>query len=211
MTWSDILKDEKEKPYFARLKSLLTLDNICPRKEDVFRAFALSGFDEIKVVILGQDPYHTPGVADGLAFSTRDSKIPPSLGNIFKEIEKEYGYLNTKSDLTGWAKQGVLLLNTSLTTLIHQPLAHNNLGWETFTDMVISQISKFKEHVVFMLWGNHAKSKLPLIDTSKHLVLTAGHPSPLSARLFLSNGHFKKANQYLTKYNIQPIVWTQED
>ena len=184
-----------------------------PSTDDPFRKMdtLLAGLPEdVKVVILGQDPYHTPGVADGLAFSSFSSyRVPPSLQNIYKEIEMEFGVKPKENpDLTHWANQGVLLLNSSLTVESEKANSHVDFGWHKFTDEVISIISRECEHVVFMLWGNYARSKKHLIDESKHLLLESAHPSPLSAhRGFFGNNHFKKANEYLEKNSRVKILW----
>ena len=183
---------------------------VFPHPSRVFRAFELVKPEEIRVVILGQDPYHTPGVADGLAFSTLpDNPIPPSLQNMFKEIETEYGIpCERNPDLTRWAKQGVLLLNASLSVRSGEANSHADYGWHTFTDAVISAISKTQEHVVFMLWGAFAAKKEDRIDWEKHLTLTSAHPSPLSAsRGFFGNNHFKLTNAYLKEHGRGEIDW----
>ncbi len=181
-----------------------------PPPKQIFRAFELCSPKDIRVVILGQDPYHTPGVADGLAFSTpSQNQTPPSLQNIFKEIELEFGELSSKSpDLTRWATQGVLLLNASLSVRKGEANSHVDYGWHTFTDAVITAISEQSSHVVFMLWGAFAGKKDDLIDQFEHLVLKAPHPSPLSAhRGFFGNNHFKEANEYLKENNRGEIDW----
>lgn len=183
---------------------------VLPNKEKIFRAFELCAPEDVRVVILGQDPYHTPGVADGLAFSTLAiNAIPPSLRNIFKEISEEYGtQVRTNPDLSDWAKQGVLLLNTSLTVEAGIANSHADFGWHEFTDAVIKAISDQYEHIVFILWGNYAREKRALIDSAKHLVLESPHPSPLSAhRGFFGNDHFKKANAYLIQHGQDSIDW----
>lgn len=213
--WKNFLKDEFEKEYFKTLSEKVRTEylsqQVFPPPKQVFRAFDLLPPDAVRVVILGQDPYHTPGVADGLAFSTTDTNpVPPSLQNIFKEIETEYGTpINKSPDLTRWATQGVLLLNASLSVRAHEANSHALFGWHQFTDAVISALSTQQEHVVFMLWGAFAMKKKELIDSTTHLVLTSAHPSPLSAhRGFLGNGHFKKANEYLVAHHRKPIAWT---
>lgn len=212
--WRALLKEEFEKPYFAELAYAVRQEYLTsvvfPHPSRLFRAFELVAPGEVKVVILGQDPYHTPGVADGLAFSTLSgNRIPPSLHNIFKEIEAEFGEVCEKNpDLTRWAQQGVLLLNASLSVRSGTANSHAPLGWHTFTDAVISKLSGTQSHIVFMLWGSFAQHKAHLIDHSKHLVLTSPHPSPLSAsRGFLGNGHFKTTNSYLEKHGRIPISW----
>lgn len=176
----------------------------------IFNAFNLCPFDKVKVVILGQDPYHEIGQAHGLAFSVPEGiALPPSLQNIYKEIESDLNIKVEKNgDLTRWAKQGVLLLNSTLTVEQHRAASHQNFGWEIFTDNVINILSKEKEHLVFILWGSFAIKKSSLIDKAKHLVLTSVHPSPLSAyRGFFGNRHFSKTNNYLSANNIEPINW----
>lgn len=212
--WKTLLKDEFEKPYFKNLAHVVRQEYltkaIFPHPSRIFRAFELVAPDEVRVVILGQDPYHTPGVADGLAFSTMPgNRIPPSLHNIFKEIESEFQTVCEKNpDLSRWAAQGVLLLNASLSVRSGAANSHAPLGWHTFTDAVISTLSSRQSHIVFMLWGSFAQQKAHLIDRSTHLVLTSPHPSPLSAsRGFFGNNHFKAANAYLKEHGRTPITW----
>ena len=214
--WSQFIRSEQEKDYFKQLLGFLESEmaagrTIYPPQDKTFAAFDLCPLDKLKVVILGQDPYHGEHQAMGLAFSVPGSAaIPPSLRNIRKELAADIGSTSNleNGDLTPWAKQGVFLLNTLLSVEANKPLAHAKQGWEIFTDATIEFISKQLEHVVFLLWGNPAKSKLPLIDTSKHCVLTAAHPSPLSAsRGFLGCQHFSKANQQLIQWNFEPIRW----
>ncbi|MEN9922093.1 MAG: uracil-DNA glycosylase, family 1 [Candidatus Parcubacteria bacterium] len=213
-TWDLLLCDEFKKPYFQAL--LLTIQKlyltniVYPSPQNVFNAFILSSFENTKVVILGQDPYHGAGQAQGLAFSVPDNvKIPPSLKNIYQEMQTDLGIAIPQSgNLEHWAKQGVLLLNTTLTVEKGNPNSHHGLGWETFTDVVIKTISDRREHVVFLLWGNAARSKAVLIDKTKHLVLEAPHPSPFSARSgFFGCNHFSKTNHYLEMHHVHPIVW----
>jgi uracil-DNA glycosylase len=183
---------------------------IYPSEENIFSAFNLTPFSEVKVVILGQDPYHGEGQAHGLCFSVKkDTLLPPSLRNIFKEISEDLKIDMPKynGDLTSWAQQGVFLLNTILTVEKDQPASHRQLGWEYFTDKVISILNQEKKHVVFLLWGNEAKKKSLLIDSSKHLILESGHPSPLSVRFFRGNKHFSRCNKYLIENGIKPIDW----
>lgn len=213
--WKKELEPEFEKNYFQNLTSFVKkeyTENKCfPPGTEIFAAFDHSSFDDTKVVILGQDPYHGPGQANGLCFSVRDGiQFPPSLINIFREIENDLGKpLPETGNLQRWADQGVLLLNATLTVRAHQAGSHQNKGWETFTDRVIETISRDKEKVVFMLWGGYAKKKAKLIDSSKHLILTSGHPSPLSANrgYWFGNKHFSKANQYLEENGLKPIDW----
>jgi uracil-DNA glycosylase len=212
--WKPLLENEFQKSYFKDLSATVREEYlkgpVFPHPSRVFRAFELVKPSEVKVVILGQDPYHTPGVADGLAFSTLPGNpIPPSLLNMFKEIEAEFNIkCDRNPDLTRWAKQGVLLLNASLSVRSGAANSHADFGWHLFTDAVISAISEMQEHVVFMLWGAFAGKKEALIDWSKHLVLTSPHPSPLSAsRGFFGNNHFKLANEYLLKNARGEIDW----
>jgi len=214
-SWKAVLSDEFQKPYFKKLKSFLLAERdlgalIYPRNKDIFNAFALTPFDAVKVVILGQDPYHGAGQAHGLAFSVmRGVPAPPSLKNIFKELEQDVAFkIPQHSDLSHWSKQGVLLLNTSLTVRANEANSHRGQGWELFTDAVIHSVSERKEHVVFILWGSPARSKMSLIDTKKHCVLTSAHPSPLSShRGFFGCRHFSKTNNYLQAHGKTPIDW----
>lgn len=212
-SWKKILASEFQSPYFVQIKKFLLEEKlkyeIYPPGNRIFAAFNYTPFDKVKVVILGQDPYHNPGEANGLCFSVNDGvKFPPSLQNIFKELKDDTGCEIPKSgNLEKWALQGVFLLNTSLTVRKNQPGSHRNIGWEKFTDAAIKAISEKKENVVFMLWGQWAKSKMNLIDTNKHLVLTAAHPSPLARTGFLGCRHFSKANEYLKSKGIEPINW----
>ncbi len=212
-SWKDFLNTEFDKPYFKELSDFLHSEyekkTIFPRKELVFRAF-MTDLNDVKVVILGQDPYHTPGAAEGLAFSVPNSQpIPPSLINIYKEIDDDIGHHNNPTGhLKNWQDQGVLLLNTVLTVEAHKAGSHRGKGWETFTTEVIKYLNDTRPHLVFLLWGRDARNKKALIDTSKHLVLEAPHPSPLSAYSgFFGCKHFSKCNEYLTKNNEKPIDW----
>ncbi len=212
--WKKLLDKEFTKPYFRelaeRVRGEYLKGSVFPHPARVFRTFELTKPEDVRVVILGQDPYHTPGVADGLAFSSLpDNPIPPSLQNIFKEIEKEFGITCDKNpDLTRWARQGVLLLNASLSVKAGQANSHADFGWHVFTDAAISAISEKCAHVVFMLWGAFAGNKENSIDFAKHLVLKSPHPSPLSAhRGFFGNGHFKKANEYLSSHGRGEVDW----
>lgn len=214
-SWKEKLKDEFKKPYFENIVTHLKTEKqlkktIYPPGPEIFNAFNKTPFDKVKVLILGQDPYHGPHQAHGLCFSVQKGvPPPPSLVNIFKELKEDIGIKNTvDGDLTKWAEHGVFLLNASLTVRAGEPMSHAKIGWATFTDAVIKKISDEKENVAFMLWGKFAQEKIYLIDTSKHLVLRAAHPSPLSA----SNGffgcrHFSKANEYLMQYGIDPVGW----
>ena len=213
-SWKRILQKEFEKDYFQKLTEFVRAEykshKIFPPAKLIFNAFDQCPFDQLKVVILGQDPYHGPGQAHGLCFSVNDGvDFPPSLRNIFKELQNDFGKEIPKSgNLTGWAKQGVLLLNATLTVRAYTAGSHQKKGWEQFTDAVIHKINEQKEHVVFILWGNYAISKGQFIDQKKHLVLTSVHPSPLSAsRGFFGNNHFSTANQYLSENGLNPIEW----
>lgn len=212
-SWKEFLNSEFSKPYFKDLSNFLHEEyenkTIFPKKELVFRAFA-TDLNDVKVVILGQDPYHTPGAAEGLAFSVPNSQpIPPSLINIYKEIDSDIGHhANPTGHLKNWQEQGVLLLNTVLTVEAHKAGSHRGKGWETFTTEVIKYLNENREHLVFLLWGRDARNKKALIDIKKHLVLEAPHPSPLSAYSgFFGCKHFSKCNEYLTKNNKKPIDW----
>lgn len=212
--WLEILKDEFAKSYFLSLQNILKEEyskfTIYPQAENVFNALNYCKFENVKVVIVGQDPYHEPNQAIGLSFAVPDGeKLPPSLQNIFKEIEADLNITCKKSgDLRRWAVQGVLLLNSVLTVRRGLANSHKNIGWEEFTRAVVKKISDQKEKVVFVLWGNNAKSFLPFIDKTKHLVLTSAHPSPLSAyNGFFGCKHFSKINTYLEENNKAPINW----
>ena len=213
-SWKERLIDEFEKPYFNQLiqfvKGEYTTQPVYPPGKYIFNAFDKCPFDNLKVVILGQDPYHGPGQAHGLCFSVPEGiDFPPSLQNIFKEIQDDLGIaLPANGNLERWAEQGVFLLNATLTVRAHQAGSHQKKGWEEFTDSVIRLIAREKNHVVFMLWGAYAQQKGAYIDKQKHLVLQSPHPSPLSAyRGFLGNRHFSKANDYLSANGITPINW----
>lgn len=215
MTWEDVINLEKEKEYYKKLHEEIEkkYENsiVFPEKQNIFKAFSLTKLENLKVVILGQDPYHGFGQAQGLAFSTpKEIKNPPSMVNILKEINDDLG---TKSlcedgDLTPWAKQGVLLLNTILTVEEGKPKSHHNLGWEIFTDNIIKYISDNCKDIVFILWGSPAIAKTKLINKSKHHILTSPHPSPLSSyRGFFGSKHFSKTNEILTNLKKEPINW----
>ncbi len=213
-SWKIALMDEFDKPYFGDLKHFLKQEKeqfiIYPPGSLIFNAFNKTPFDEVKVIILGQDPYHGQGQAHGLCFSVPPGiNPPPSLLNIFKEIHDDLGYpLPSHGNLESWAMQGVLLLNATLTVRANQPLSHQNKGWETFTDTVIRKLSGQKEGLVFLLWGRHAKTKEELIDTKKHTVLKAAHPSPFSAANgFFGCHHFSLTNEILQQQNLTPINW----
>lgn len=212
-SWKPFLNSEFNKPYFKELANFLheQYDKkvIFPKKTQVFRAFT-TDLNNVTVVILGQDPYHTPGAAHGLAFSVPDTQpIPPSLVNIYKEIDNEYGsHANKTGNLKSWQDQGVLLLNNVLTVEAHRAGSHRGHGWETFTEAVIKYLDKTRPHLVFMLWGRDARNKAPLINREKHLVLESPHPSPLSAHSgFFGNGHFKSANAFLKQNHLPEIKW----
>lgn len=213
-SWYKVLREQFEAPYFADLKSFLVEEKqhyaVYPPGKLIFNAFNLTPFDKVKVVILGQDPYHGPGQAHGLSFSVPDGvQFPPSLLNIFKELNNDLGIPMAHSgNLEKWAREGVLLLNASLTVRAGQAASHSRHGWETFTDAAIRALSEEREHLVFILWGNYAIAKRALIDPFKHLILTSVHPSPLSAsRGFFGCHHFSKTNNYLIENNIEPIDW----
>ncbi|MBP6260066.1 MAG: uracil-DNA glycosylase [Paludibacter sp.] len=213
-SWKKVLQDEFEKPYFAQLTNFVRDEyktkKIFPPGNMIFSAFDHCPFDKVKVVIIGQDPYHNDGQAHGLCFSVNTGvDFPPSLINIFKEIERDLGKPTpTSGNLERWAEQGVLLLNATLTVQAHSAGSHQGRGWETFTDAVIRKVAEEKVHVVFMLWGNYAQQKGAVVDGQKHLVLKSVHPSPLSAyRGFIGCGHFSAANNYLIEKGLSPIHW----
>lgn len=214
-SWKEKLADEFEQPYFKELSEFVRKEyqdeKVYPPPKYVFRAFELCPFNEVKVVILGQDPYHGPRQANGLSFAVNDDvPLPPSLQNIFKEIESDLGepLKHTNGDLERWAKQGVLLLNATLTVRARIAGSHQGKGWERFTDAVIRVLSEEREHLVFMLWGNYARSKGAHIDRQKHLVIESAHPSPFSAAHgFFGSKPFSKTNQYLEEHGEKPIDW----
>lgn len=212
--WDAILADEFKKPYYLALRQFLKEEYsyriIYPSMYDIFNAFRYTAYSDVKVVLLGQDPYHGAGQAHGLCFSVKDGVAPPpSLVNIFKELKNDVGCTVPQSGcLTKWAERGVMLLNSVLTVREGAAGSHRGKGWETFTDSVISRLNDRKEPIVFMLWGNYAKSKIPLITSDRHLVLTAAHPSPLSASYgFFGCGHFSKANDFLVRNGMTPVDW----
>jgi uracil-DNA glycosylase len=216
VNWQNLLATEKEEPYFKALMTYVQSQrddgiNIFPAKSDVFNAFSLTPAEQVKIVILGQDPYHGAGQAHGLCFSVQDgTKVPPSLRNIYKELVSDIdGFCMPKhGNLTKWAEQGVLLLNTVLTVEEAKANAHKGKGWETFSDKVIMQISEHMEGVIFLLWGKPAQQKIKLINTTKHYILTSVHPSPLSAyRGFLGCEHFSQVNKILTNLGKEAINW----
>jgi uracil-DNA glycosylase len=215
-SWQTILSDEIAKPYFLELMDFVDQEyknSVCfPPKELIFSAFNTCSFENVKVVIIGQDPYHGDAEANGLSFSVNDSvRIPPSLRNIFREINSDFDsiFMPNSGNLMAWAQQGILLLNASLTVRKDNPNSHKHLKWNLFTDAVIQKISDEKENVVFMLWGSFAQKKGAKINREKHLVLESGHPSPMSANQgkWFGNKHFSQANLYLEKNNLEPIHW----
>lgn len=214
-SWMAAIGGEFEKPYMVALRAFLVEEKkngavVYPNGSLIFNALNTTPFDQVRVVIIGQDPYHGPNQAHGLCFSVREGiDLPPSLMNIYKEIAQEYNVPAPRNgDLTRWAEQGVLLLNATLTVRQAQAGSHQNKGWEEFTDAVIRAVNERREHVVFLLWGSYAQKKGAFIDRKRHLVLQAPHPSPLSAhRGFLGCGHFKATNEYLIRNGLEPIDW----
>jgi len=213
-TWKAVLADEFNKPYFQELKAFLVEERkkyiVYPSGQNIFNAFTHTPFDSVKVVILGQDPYHGPGQAHGLSFSVPDGiKPPPSLANIFKELQTDIGMpIPTRGNLDDWAKQGVLLLNATLTVRANEAGSHQKKGWEQFTDTVIKLLSEQKSGIIFLLWGRFAQDKAQLIDSSKHHILKAAHPSPFSAyNGFMGCKHFSKTNEILRSKELTPINW----
>ncbi len=211
--WDLLLKDEMKKDYFKELgifvKNEYSKKTVYPEYKDIFKTLRLTDYDEVKVVILGQDPYHGENEAHGLSFSVPQGiKTPPSLLNIFKELNNDLGIKRTKTDLTDWGEQGVLLLNSILTVVKDSPLSHKNKGWEIFTDRLIELLGEREKPMVFILWGNYARSKKELIKNKNHLIIENVHPSPLSAsRGFFGSKPFSKTNNFLIKNNIKPIKW----
>lgn len=213
-SWDILLKDEFEKPYYLNLRKFLANEyktqTIYPNMNDIFNALKYTDYQNVKVVILGQDPYHQPNQAHGLCFSVKKGvNPPPSLQNMYKEIHAEYGYpIPNHGELTYWAEQGVLMLNTVLTVRESQPNSHKGMGWEIFTDDIITLLNQRPEPMVFLLWGANARAKTKLITNPAHLVLTSAHPSPLSAyNGFFGNNHFKKANEFLKSNGMTEIDW----
>lgn len=213
-SWKYRLQEEFDKPYFAQLTQFVRGEyasgTVYPPGREMFAAFDACPFEQVRVVILGQDPYHEPGQAHGLCFSVNDGvQFPPSLVNIFKEIESDLGKPIPRSgNLMRWAQQGVLLLNATLTVRAHQAGSHQNKGWEAFTDAVIHRLATEREHIVFILWGSYAQRKGAFIDRNRHCVLQSPHPSPLSAyRGFFGNKHFSRTNEYLVQHGYKPIDW----
>lgn len=213
-SWDILLKDEFQKPYYLNLRKFLVQEyktqTIYPHMDNIFNALKYTDYKDVKVVILGQDPYHQPNQAHGLCFSVQKGvNPPPSLQNMYKEIHTEYGYpVPPHGELTYWAKQGVLMMNTVLTVRESQPNSHKGMGWEIFTDNVISLLNQRPEPMVFLLWGANARAKTKIITNPNHLVLQSAHPSPLSAyNGFFGNGHFKKANEFLRSCGMTEIDW----
>ena len=213
-SWKALLKEEFEQAYFDEVVAFLKVEKnsgkvIYPPGPLIFKAFELTPVDKLKVVIIGQDPYHNPGEAMGLSFSVpKGVRVPPSLRNIYKEmLEDIESKIPEHGDLTSWSNQGVLLLNAMLTVEHKSPGSHKKIGWQNFTNAVIQQISNQKENIVFLLWGNFAKGKKELIDETKHLILEAAHPSPLAGGAYFGSRHFSKTNNYLLSKNISPIEW----
>lgn len=213
-TWKEVLAPEFEKDYFIRLTDFVRQEyqttTVYPPGKLIFNAFNLCPYNKVKVVIIGQDPYHGPGQAHGLCFSVNDGvPFPPSLQNIFKEIHDDLGTpIPATGNLTRWAEQGVLMLNATLTVRAHQAGSHQRKGWKEFTDAAIRALAEKRKHLVFILWGSYAQKKGAFIDRNKHLVLTSVHPSPLSAyNGFFGNRHFSRANEYLIQHGETPIVW----
>lgn len=216
--WDLILEEEFKKEYFKKIESFLDKayeeKNIYPPRDEIFKSLELSSFEDTNVVILGQDPYYNPGQAEGLSFSVKKGvKLPPSLKNIYKEMNNDLGLEpSTNGSLISWARQGVLLLNASLTVEEKKPNSHKSIGWQTFTDKIISLLNERERPLVFILWGNFARSKKALITNSKHLILESAHPSPLSARNgFFGSKPFSKTNEFLNKNNLKVIDWKIED
>jgi len=212
-SWKEVLEDQFELEYWQKLSQFVReqylSDQVYPPPADVFRAFDLCPFEDVKVVIVGQDPYHGRAQANGLCFAVHEGvTLPPSLKNIYKEIRSDLGIEPEDSgDLSRWARQGVLLLNSVLTVSAGKPASHKGMGWEQFTDAAISALDLLKEDVVYLLWGKYAQEKGAHIDRDKNLVLTSGHPSPFSAHLFHGNHHFSQCNECLRAHNIEPIDW----
>ncbi len=214
-SWKNVLSDEFEKEYFKKLTDFVRGEYksgkiIYPKPQNIFNAFNLCPLSDVKVVIIGQDPYHEPGQAHGLCFSVENGiDLPPSLINIYKEIESDIGHKSkTNGDLSDWARQGVLLLNSTLTVQAHLAASHSGKGWETFTDSVIRAVSEHRKNVVYLLWGSFAQKKADFVNPEQNLILKSAHPSPLSAyRGFFGNHHFSKTNEYLIAHGETPIDW----
>ncbi len=212
-SWKKELETEFAKPYWesltANIRTQYSTKKVYPPAGNIFRAFDLCPFEKVKVVIIGQDPYHGANQANGLSFSVNDGiELPPSLKNIYKEIHNDLGISPSPSgDLSRWASQGVLMLNSVLTVLANSPASHSGVGWEKFTDAVIQTLNAKRKHIVYLLWGKYAKEKGASIDRNQNLVLMSGHPSPYSVSLFFGNHHFSKCNEYLTEHGLTPIDW----
>ncbi len=212
-SWKQVLEKEFTKTYWelltTNIRNQYTTKKVYPPAKNIFRAFDLCPFDKVRVVIIGQDPYHGARQANGLSFSVSNGvALPPSLQNIYKEIHEDLGIKPSLSgDLSRWASQGVLMLNSVLTVLAGSPASHSSLGWEQFTDAAVQALNAKRKHIVYLLWGKYAQAKGSAIDRTQNLVLTSGHPSPYSATLFFGNHHFSKCNEYLTSHNILPIDW----
>lgn len=212
-SWKKVLKSEFEKTYWESLtknvREQYLKTAVYPPAKNIFRAFDLCPLDKVKVVIIGQDPYHGISQANGLSFSVNDGiNLPPSLQNIYKEIHNDLGITSlTSGDLTRWASQGVLMLNSVLTVLANKPASHSGLGWEQFTDAAIKALNENRSNIVYMLWGKYAQAKGEVIDRDKNLVLTSAHPSPYSATNFFGNHHFSQCNKYLEEHGLSPINW----
>lgn len=211
--WDELLKEEMEKPYYKDLRRLLIEEyrtqTIYPEADAIFRAMRLTSFHDTKVLLLGQDPYHGPGQAQGMSFSVpEDFPLPPSLVNIYKELKDDLGITRTSGDLTPWAKEGVLLLNTTLTVRRAQPMSHGKIGWEIFTDKVVELLGEREKPMVFILWGAHARSKKRLVKNPAHRIIESPHPSPLSAyRGFFGSKCFSRTNEYLIAMGDTPVDW----
>jgi uracil-DNA glycosylase len=216
-SWAPVLAAETEQPYFADLEAFLKTERaehqVFPPEDEVFSALAATPYQDVKVVLIGQDPYHDDGQAHGMCFSVRPGvRIPPSLRNMYKELETDLGIAPVKHGyLQAWADQGVLLLNTVLTVRAHEPASHKDRGWEKFTDAVIKDVSAREKPVVFVLWGAHAKKKAKLIDASRHAIVQGAHPSPLSAKLFFGSKPFSAVNEALAGFGQEPIDWRLPD
>jgi uracil-DNA glycosylase len=212
-TWKKALEEEFQKPYWeiltTRVKKDYAKTTVYPNAKNIFRAFDLCPFDKVKVVIVGQDPYHGVRQANGLSFAVNEGvPLPPSLQNIYKEIHDDLGITPSPSgDLSRWARQGVLMLNSVLTVLAGKPASHSGIGWEQFTDGAIQALNKKRIHIVYLLWGRYAQTKGAVINRNQNLVLTSAHPSPYSAQNFFGNHHFSKCNKYLIEHGITPIDW----
>ena len=216
--WLPVIEEETKKDYYKKLYLFLKEEYshhiIYPKSDDIFNALHLTPLSQVKVVILGQDPYHEPGQAEGLSFSVpKGEKIPPSLLNIYKELQDELGcYIPESGSLRKWAEQGVLLLNSLLTVRAHAAFSHQGKGWEYFTNALIEAVNKEDRPIVYLLWGRAARDKKVMLNNSKHLILESAHPSPLSAhRGFMGNGHFKKTNEFLIANGVEPIDWQIEN